>query len=165
MVTSHFPPSTGGLERHVTVLAKAMASRGIEVDVLVPGRTVAVHQSEMYPGVTVRRFRYMIGGSRYPVAPGLWQYLRGRAGTYDLVHAHNYHALPALAAALSDARALVITPDFHGTGHSLVGRAVYGAYRRAGRIIFERSSAVICVSNAEANSSPATSRLRQRRPA
>lgn len=151
MVTSHFPPSTGGLERHVSALTDAMASRGIEVDVIVPGTATAVHESEVHPGLTVRRFRSVVGGSHYPVAPGLWRYLRRNAGTYDLVHAHNYHALPALAAALSGARPLVITPHFHGTAHSPLGTAVYLPYRRAGRIIFDRASAVICVSSAEAN--------------
>jgi glycosyltransferase involved in cell wall biosynthesis len=151
VVTSHFPPSTGGLERHASALAEAIAKRGVTVDVIVPGSSTARHQLSEHPGITIRRFPILAGASRYSLSPGLWRYLRRAARTYDLVHAHNFHALPALAAALADARALVVTPLYHGAAHSLAAEVLNVPYRRAARIIFDRAHAVICVSNAEAS--------------
>jgi glycosyltransferase involved in cell wall biosynthesis len=104
-----------------------------------------------HSGITIRRFPMIAGASRYSLSPALWRYLRRAARTYDLIHAHNFHALPALAAALSGGRALVVTPHYHGAAHSLLGEILKAPYRRAGRVIFGRADAVICVSNAEAS--------------
>jgi glycosyltransferase involved in cell wall biosynthesis len=150
IVTSHFPPSVGGLERHVFKLAEAMAKRGVEVDVIVPGALTA-RETGPYPGVLIRRFANIGGTARYSLSPGLWNYLRGAGRTYDLIHAHNYHALPILAAACSRAPRLVISPHYHGAGHSLSGKLLNAPHRRmAARRIFDRADAVLCVSNAEA---------------
>src|ERR1035437_2474826 len=90
LVTSHFPPSTGGLERHVAALAQAMASRGIAVDIIVPGESTTTGQYGEQPMIRVRQFRIVVGAPRYSFSPGVWRYLHRAAGAYDLVHAHNY---------------------------------------------------------------------------
>jgi glycosyltransferase involved in cell wall biosynthesis len=151
LVTSHFPPWTGGLERHVANLARRLSSRGIEVEVLVPAPASAVEDLSESPRVLVRRFGSGVGGQRHALAPGLWRHLRRAAARYDLIHAHNYHALPALAAACSPARPLVLTPHYHGSGHSPISRMLHAVYRPAGRSILARASEVICVSRAEAS--------------
>jgi glycosyltransferase involved in cell wall biosynthesis len=151
LVTSHFPPSIGGLEKHVVELGRAMAERGHAVDVLVPGAATRVEPGSDHAGVVVRRFRTIVGGPRHPIAPGLWRHLRHEAAIYDVVHAHNYHALPALATAACGARALVFTPHYHGTGHSASSRLLHALYRPAGQTLFAHAQAVICVSRAEAS--------------
>jgi glycosyltransferase involved in cell wall biosynthesis len=80
----------------------------------------------------------------------LWSYLARAHGRYDVIHAHSYHALPALGAAVTGCRPLVFTPHYHGTGHAALRRLLHRPYRRAGAAIFRRASHVICVSEAEA---------------
>ena len=55
-------------------------------------------------GARVLRFPAIVRSDHYPMAPGLWRYLRAHRSDYDILHAHNYHALPALAAALVERR-------------------------------------------------------------
>lgn len=149
-VTSHFPPSIGGVARHVSALAEQMARRGIAVDIITPlAPECPDHISAEALGGTIRRFRSFDRGNRYAFSPGLWSYLRRAGSSYDLVHAHNYHALPALLAALSGARALIVTPHYHGSAHSTLGRMLDAPYHRVASVIFEQADAVICVSDAE----------------
>jgi glycosyltransferase involved in cell wall biosynthesis len=67
------------------------------------------------------------------------------------VHAHAYHALPALGAAVAKRYPLVFTPHYHGTGHSRLRTALHRPYRKCGRLLFDRADRVICVSGAEAS--------------
>jgi glycosyltransferase involved in cell wall biosynthesis len=105
---------------------------------------------EVIDGATVRRFPVWVPGQTYTVAPGLWAYLARYHTRYDIVHAHGYHAVPALGAALAGCRPLVFTPHYHGTGHSHLRRWLHVPYRAPGAVLFMRSSRVICVSDAEA---------------
>lgn len=83
----------------------------------------------------------------------MFRYLRRHSDEYDLVHANNYHALPAYYAAESKAgNRLVFTPHFHGAqGHSLMRNLLHIPYRLLGRRIFRRSDLVICSTNFERN--------------
>lgn len=148
-VCFRYPPHIGGIEKHVAALASRLARQGCEVDVVTcsaggePGR-------ERIDGVEVRRFDGPLERSRYLPPLALWRHLRREGARWDLVHAHDYHALPALAAALSPARPLVFTPHYQGGGHSPASRVRNGVYRPFGRLVAERATRVICVSTAEA---------------
>jgi glycosyltransferase involved in cell wall biosynthesis len=149
-VCPRFAPDRGGIEAHVAALATRAAAAGWEVEVLTHRSAPRQPAREIVDGVLVRRFRGVLGGGRYPVAPGLWRHLRRRARRFDLVHAHGYHSVAALAAAESGHPALVFTPHYHGTGHSRLASALHVVYRRLGRRVFGAAQAVICVSRAEA---------------
>ena len=86
----------------------------------------------------------------YPFSPGLARFLRRNGGEYDLIHAHNYHALPALAAALATRSPLVFTPHYHGRSDSRFRNALHRPYRLLGSRIMERAKRVIAVAPAEA---------------
>lgn len=93
-VTAHYPPYTGGVEVVVQALAREMAQRGTDVEVLTtrlgaagwPGRDRSDRAS-------VRRYRARsVGGA--PVSPGLVAGLmRQPAGA--LMHVHGPHAFVA----------------------------------------------------------------------
>lgn len=149
-VTSHFPPQVGGVETHVSHLATEVAAIGWETEVLVPQPLTGAAPLERIEGVLVRRFTLTLRSRAYPVSYELLRFLRAQDTHYDVVHAHNYHGLPALMAALSGHRPLVFTPHYHGTGHSHIARVLHYPYRPLGRILFARADAVIAVSAAEA---------------
>ena len=149
-VTSHFPPQVGGVETHVSHLATEVAAMGWETEVLVPQPLTAAAPLERIEGVLVRRFALTLRSRAFPASRELLRFLRAPDTPYDIVHAHNYHGLPALMAALSGHRPLVFTPHYHGTGHSRVARILHHPYRPLGRLLFARADAVIAVSAAEA---------------
>src|SRR5439155_17037121 len=94
-------PSTGGVQTHVAQLARRAAAYGYHVEVLTQESDRRLPAVEAIDGVTVRRFPVWVPGQTYTMAPGLWAYLARHHTRYDVVHAHSYHALPALEAALA----------------------------------------------------------------
>jgi len=86
------------------------------------------------------------------VSPKLGIWLLRNARRFDVIHAHSYHtplAIQALVAARVARRPFVLTPHYHGTGHTRLRRALHVPYRLAGRALVRRSKPVICVSEAE----------------
>jgi len=140
----------GGVETHVAALAVRLAARGHDVEVLTQRKVRCATSIERIAGVTVRRFPLALPEPIYALAPGIWRYLRRYGARYDLVHAHSYHAFPALFAALAGCRPLVFTPHYHGGGHTPLGRALHLPYRAVGSLMLQRADAIICVSHSEA---------------
>lgn len=148
-VVSRYLPSLGGVETHVSEIARRVQQAGHEVEILTQREPASdLARVEVQAGVTVRRFTTLVPSRAYPVAPGLFAHL-ARHG-YDCVHAHNYHALPALGAAISKRGPLVFTPHYLGGGHTLASRLAHRPYLVLGRLIFDRSDRVICTTRAEA---------------
>jgi glycosyltransferase involved in cell wall biosynthesis len=148
LLTPRYAPSVGGVEAHVEGIATGLAARGAQVSVLTQARRGS---SRMDGTIAVHAFREAIPSEAYPVAPGLVSWLRRSGGAIDVVHAHSYHGVPALAGALAAAGPFVFTPHYHGTGHTPFARLVHRGYGQLGRRIFERADRVICVSQAEAD--------------
>lgn len=148
LLAPRFAPSVGGVEVHVAGIAHGLASRGHEVQVLTQARRTS---SRRDGAVTVHAFREVVPSDAYPIAPGLVPWLRDHARDLDVVHAHSYHGVPALAAAVATSGPFVFTPHYHGTGHTPFARFVHRGYGRLGRRIFERADRVLCVSRAEAD--------------
>jgi glycosyltransferase involved in cell wall biosynthesis len=150
-LTPRFYPEVGGVETHVRRLAERAVGAGHEVDVLTQDLGGRLPGTDRLGDVTIRRFRAMALGRRYPFAPGLWRALRRSDSRYDLLHAQSYHAFPALGALLARGTPLVLTPHYHGPGHSRLGAVLHRPYRLPGRALLQRASAVICVSRSEAS--------------
>ena len=154
-VTTRYPPHTGGVERHVAELAAGLVGRGHEATVFTAdARTADAPRREHRGGVRVRRFRGVAPGGAFHVAPGLVGAIRN--ASVDLVHAHNYHSLPLLFAALgTDAPGfgsktpLVVTPHYHGASASDVRDRLLSAYRFAGGWALRRAERVVAVSDWE----------------
>ena len=149
-VCPYYLPHLGGVEAHVSKLAVAAIHAGYEAEVITQAHDAALPAVQVLDGVTVRRFASVVPNHNYALAPGVWTYLRRNAARFDIVHAHSYHALPALAAALAAPRVLIFTPHYHGTGHSPFRRLLHIPYRPFGATVVRRAIRVICVSEAEA---------------
>src|SRR4051812_27261646 len=93
LVTHRFAPQIGGVELHVQEIAKRLATYGWEPHVLTQAPR-ELPRSELVDGIRVRRFTAVGAASPYAVAPQLWGYLARFARGYDVLHVHNYHALP-----------------------------------------------------------------------
>jgi len=147
LLTPRFAPSVGGVEAHVGALADGLAARGDDVQVLTQARRPS---TRLDGTVAVRAFREVVPSDAYPVAPGMAAWLRKHGDELDVVHAHSYHGIPALAGALVTSGPFVFTPHYHGTGHTPFARLVHRGYAQLGRRIFDRADRVVCVSDAEA---------------
>ena len=142
-------PKLGGMEVAVARLAGEMGRRGHAVEVLTQSEDPRLPHLETIDGVLVRRFPVARHGGDFALAPGLWSHLRRHGRGYQIIHAHNYHALPALGALLAGAP-LVFSPLFHGGGHTPLRRLLHIPYRACGRTLFRRAHAVACLCEAEA---------------
>jgi glycosyltransferase involved in cell wall biosynthesis len=149
-VTARYPPDVGGVEKHVERLARHVVERGHEAEVLTQAADLDRTATDELDGVTVRRFPVLVRSADYAFSPSLVRFLHANSRRFDVVHAHNYHALPAAAAAWTHPRSFVFTPHYHGTSASSVRRLLHIPYRRIGGSIFRRADRVICVSGREA---------------
>src|ERR1035437_1139858 len=101
MISPRYAPSMGGVQTHVEHIARTLAARGHQVEVIT--HTVPPHHagSSVQDGVTVRRFDSAVPGEHYDISPGMWRWLQRHGDSFDVIHAHAYHGLPALLAALT----------------------------------------------------------------
>lgn len=148
-LSPHYLPVHGGVERHVSSIARCAVAAGNQVEVLTQTSDRSEAPVEVIDGVLVRRFRAVNGSAAYGVPPALFARLAREAGRFDVVHAHGYHALPALASLAARSVPVVLTPHYHGDGHTAFARALHVAYRPLGRRLFHHAGAVVCVSEAE----------------
>jgi glycosyltransferase involved in cell wall biosynthesis len=168
LVSPGYPPTRGGVEMVVAQTARALVRAGARVDVLAEERCPEQPRCSEDDGVVVRRFTCN-RAENFRAAPGLLRYLATYHGDYDVVHAHSYHAPVAVGAALAlrtgaalalraaaagsarpDGAAFVLSPHYHGCGHSPVRAALHHLYRPLGRHAFGFARRVVCVSQAEA---------------
>ncbi len=143
-----FPPTLGGVERHVHELAMRASRAGWAVEVLTQdGTEDAV---EVVGDVVVRRFANRSPAAAYPLAPALIRFVSRHGRSYELVHAQNYHALSSVAAASGRCSRLVFTPHYLGAGETSATKAMHRLYHPLGAAIFARAGRIICVTMAEA---------------
>jgi glycosyltransferase involved in cell wall biosynthesis len=152
LVVHRYAPAIGGVERNVEALARGLVRRGIGVEVITTDPTGRLAPIEELDGVLVRRFPTVANDSIYYVAPRLGAWLWRNAARFALIHAHSYHTPLALQAALAGAWAgtpFLLSPYYHGTGHSLLRAALHVPYRLAGRWIVGRARRLIYISETE----------------
>ncbi|MEA2622849.1 MAG: hypothetical protein QOH61_1759 [Chloroflexota bacterium] len=153
IVSPRYAPAIGGVERHVERVATGLVRRGVPVDVIATDPSGKLPRVEMRDGVTVRRFPTLRGDDTYYVSPRLLRWLRGNAGRYALLHAHNYQTLVPAASRLAARHAgipLVVTPHYHAAGHTWFRSLLHIPYRPLGRGVMRAADGVIANSVAEA---------------
>ena len=150
IVTSAFPPTTGGVPTHTMALASHLGEDDrLRIDVL----THQVHDKPAEAGPStfeVRRFPTILDGLNAQ-SPAMWAWIARHSDEYDVVHVHGYHTLTSLPATLLSRTTVVFTPHYHGTGHSPLRAWIHPLYRRLGSRIMGKAAAVICVSDPEAS--------------
>lgn len=152
LVTPLYAPAIGGVEWHVEMLARGLVKQGVEVSVITTDPIGTLPNEEILDGVVVRRFRTGKRSGRFFLSASMGRWLARHAGDFALVHAHSYHTPVALQAAIA-ARAsgvpFVITPHYHGTGHSPMMRVLHIPYRPLGTWMMRSATRIICVSEWE----------------
>lgn len=147
-ICPRYSPDIGGVETHVKEISERLVKAGHEVEVITTDPTGKLARKDTINGVEVTRFRSFAPGNAYYFAPQIYFYLKKQ--DFDIIHAHSYHALPALFAALGKRkRKLVFTPHYHRSGHTAFRNLLHKPYRLFGKIIFSRADSVICVSDYE----------------
>jgi glycosyltransferase involved in cell wall biosynthesis len=151
-VSPTYYPSIGGVESYVQAVSERLVKRGFEVDVITTDSTGSLPKRETWNGVGIHRFKSWAPGNAYYFSPDLRAFLRKNSLNYEVIHAHNYHALPALYASQAKAgNKLVFTPHYHGGGHTLFRRALHIPWKYYARRIFDNSDRIVCVSEFERN--------------
>jgi glycosyltransferase involved in cell wall biosynthesis len=148
LVSPGFPPQLGGVEIVVGHLADELFGYGHRVTVYAQRpRGSSFPAGRDYP---VRRFGDWSGSRQFPVAPGLLRALWRDRGLFDVIHAHSFHAVPAMMAATVPKVPLVFTPHFLATGGTRIASTMHIVYDPLARLLFRRAEKVTCVSAAEA---------------
>lgn len=148
-VCPRYYPSIGGVEEHVRNISERLV-RDHDVSVFTTDPSGRLSKVEIIEGVKVNRFKAWAPNEAYYFSRELKKYLTENSDSFDIVHAHNYHAFPALYATQAKNRnKLVFTPHYHGKGHTFFRSLLHKQYRFLGRRIFEKADKVICVSNHE----------------
>jgi glycogen(starch) synthase len=145
LVASSYLPHRGGLPRHVHELARGLARRGADVEVLVPGAGRGLPRLAEREGVVVRRFPFVVDRGRLAAAPGLWARLRVAAATFDVADVHTARTPLALAVARAGFRRLVFTP------HAPVQRMVRWPYAHTTRAVVCGAAQIVVRSSVEAD--------------
>jgi glycosyltransferase involved in cell wall biosynthesis len=117
------PPAGDDLQgRHARGLAIGLAEAGLHVEHLGAGHTVA---------------------------PRLWETVRQRARTFDVVHVLGVRALPAVFAAHGRARAVVVSPQPGPGPISVLRRLLNMPSGRASRALLEMADRIVCATATE----------------
>ena len=108
LVASSYLPDRGRLERRVAELARGLAKRGAEVEILTQG--LAQRPPEHRGAVIIRRYPTVVGPLRFGVAPRLRDRIRMTSRTFDVVDVHTRHLPLAVAVASTRVHRLVFSP-------------------------------------------------------
>lgn len=147
-VCPRYYPDIGGVETYVQEISERIVKSGFKVEVVCTDPTGKLPEHDVKNDVTITRFKSFAPGDAYYFAPQIYFYLKKHE--HDLIHAHSYHALPALFAALAKNKCrFIFTPYYHGGGHKPIRNLLHKPYRPLGSQIFKKADKVTCISEYE----------------
>ena len=150
-VCPRYHPYLGGVETSVKETSERL-TRKFDVEVLTTDPSGKLPREDVINGVTIRRFRSWAPSESFFFSKDLKKYLSENSKHHDLIHAHNYHALPSAYAAEAKGRCkLIFSSHYHGKGHTFFRNLLHIPYKFLGSKIFEKADQIICVSNYEKN--------------
>lgn len=148
-VCPRYYPNIGGVEEHVRNISERLV-KNHEVTVATTDPTGKLSEEEIINDVRIKRFKSWAPGESYYFSKSLKTFLKENSNNFDIVHAHSYHAFPALyAAQCKGENQLIFTSHYHGTGHSFMRKLLHVPYKHFGTKILNESDQIICVSNYE----------------
>src|SRR3990170_8482583 len=118
MVCHRYYPDIGGVETHVREISERLVQRGFDVDVICTDPSWKYPGQEYHNGVRIKRFKSLAPKDAFYFAPQLYYYFKKYGHDYNIIHAHNYHALPALFVSAAVKIKFVFTSHYHGRSHS-----------------------------------------------
>lgn len=149
-VCPRYYPDPGGVEKIVQEISERMADRGHSVEVVTTDPSGLLPEHETINKVNIVRFGSFAPQQAYYFPPGLYSYLKNV--DCDLIHAHNYHAFPALIACMAkNCHKLIISPYYHGKGHTFIRNLLFKIYSKVfGAYFFNKADMIISPSDFEA---------------
>lgn len=149
-VCPRYFPYIGGIETHVKEISERLVKKGFEVSVFTTDPSGELPKEEFISGVEVRRFKSWAPGEVYYFSKELMRHFAENLNNYDVVHAHNYHAFPALAATMTKRKAkLVLTPHYFGIDSSRATAFAHIPYLLIGGWMLRSADKIVCVSEEE----------------
>ena len=145
-VCPKYYPAIGGVEEHVRNISERLAKQH-QVIVFAGDPAGKLPREEEINGVLVRRFKSFSPGDAYHFSLEMAQALR--KSHFDIVHGHSYHALPLFFARYARAGKFVVTPHYHGRGHTPLRDLLLKLYKPFGKGIFAQAHNIIAVSQYE----------------
>jgi len=157
-VSPTYYPNIGGVEYVVKSVAERLSRLGHDVTVLAGKPYIHEPIEEVLNGVRVVRWPTWIprGAYHFPRYRGMLEStLRELVRGVDIVHLHNVHAvLPVWAGMrlrkLGFTGRIVVTPYYHGTGHTMLRRSLWAPWRPIVGRLLRSVDAVTTVSRLEA---------------
>jgi glycosyltransferase involved in cell wall biosynthesis len=151
LVVPRFAPFHGGIETYTEQAAAALATKGAEVTVVTQmPRGAGLPQRDVHDGYTVER-HHLPFGDRFNVPSPAAARAARRSGRFDVVWVHSYHTPLAWLVAEQAKAPVVLTPHYHGGGHTRLREALHRAYRPAGRRLMVASRRIVVDTDAEAS--------------
>jgi glycosyltransferase involved in cell wall biosynthesis len=137
----------GGISEYVRNISERLA-RKHEVTVFASNLTGKLPRFEEINGVTVVRFRCYAPSKAYMLSVELPIMLS--KVKFDVVHAHNYHAFPIhVAAALAKHSKFVVSPCFHGSGHTPFRDCIIRVLKPFGKRTLKKADQILAASEYE----------------
>src|SRR4030042_3193294 len=137
---------SGGILVHVQNISERLAKTH-DVTVYATNYDSKYPRYELRNGVKIERFSCIAPNDAYYFS--LEMLLRLCKVRFDVVHAHGYHAFPFHFASLAKCDKLIVTPHFHGVGHSAFRDSLVRFLKPFGRRSFEKADKIIAVSEYE----------------
>jgi len=156
-VSPGFYPRIGGVEYVVKSVSERLVKMGHEVTMLAGEPNINEPREEEISGVKVIRWpTWSTGGAyHFPMKRGsLKQIFSELLRDVDVVHVHSVHSIFTVSTGLiavdsaCDVK-VVVTPHYHGTGHTALRRLLWLVWRRKVSELLGRANVVHAVSGRE----------------
>ena len=138
-------PNVGGVQEHVKNISERLAERH-EVTVFTTA-IARLPSEEEINGVLVRRFKSFSPNNAYHLSLGMLKEIR--RFQFDIVHGHDYHALPLFLSRYANRKRFIVTPHYHRHGVTSFRDILIRSYKPFGKKIFQEADRVIALSNYE----------------
>ena len=152
LVSHRYSPDIGGIEEVVGQHARILVEKGNDVRVITTSKDRGMIGEREEEGVKINRFACFSPNDAYFFSGKMGRYVGAIAEEYDIIHAHNYHAFPALHAFRNRrTKPFVLSAHYHGGSNSKLRNLLLGPYKLLSRKMVEGSDAIVCVSESEKN--------------
>jgi len=145
VISPRFHPYAGGVERVVENVYKILVKRGYNVTVCSLATSFQLLGSRKIHNILDKK--YLIFGPYYLPPPQFFKNVI--ENSCDIIHVHNIQALTSTVALLPTKSKLVISPYYHGGGHSKIADFLWFFYKPIAKKILSKADAVIVNSNAQ----------------
>jgi glycosyltransferase involved in cell wall biosynthesis len=150
-VCPRYYPDIGGVEEHVRNISERLA-RKYDVSVFTTDPSGKLPKEEIINGVEVRRFNSWAPGEAYYL-PHPSMLLNLSVEQVDMIHAHNIHALTTyiayIAHSLHTNPKFVVSPFYHGRGHTKLAQMLWIPYRPLAKKILKNADGIVVNSRAQ----------------